>query len=194
MLNELLALVIPQALLLALLGFLSRQIYLHWLNKDLERFKDQLKAQQEAQIRETQHVLDKLKLEHQVRFSALHEKRFEKIEELHDDVRIVVDALLESLRTEAATRHGRILDASQKTKALYEKLKRFELFLPGAFVDALEKELGDVSLALSNLGAATADPARPSQPDLKNAVDKIAASLRTINGRLTAQARAILEG
>lgn len=193
MINDVLVLVVPQALLLALLGFLSRQIYLHWLNKDLERFKDQLKAQQEAQIRETQHALDKLKLEHQVRFSALHEKRFEKIEELHTDVRILVDALLESLRIDATTRHARILDASQKTNALYEKLKRFELFLPATFVEALETELGEVSLALSNLGTATADPTRPSQPELRNAVDKIAASLRTINGRLTAQARAILE-
>lgn len=193
MISEVLTLVVSQSILLAILGFIGRSIYLHWLTKDLERFKDQLRFQQETHLRQAQHSLDLLKLEHQVRFSTLYEKRFLKIEELHKDVRELVDALIESLKIDPATRRDRIVAASQKTYALHEKLKLFELFLPAGFVEEWGKELSEVSLSLSNLANATADPTRPHMPTLTQSVDKIAASLRKMNGQLTAKAREILE-
>lgn len=193
MITEVLTLVFTQTILLAVLGFIGRSIYLHWLSKDLERFKDQLRFQQETHLRQTQHSLDLLKLEHQVRFSALYEKRFLKIEELHKDVRELVDALIESLKIDPATRRDRIMDASQKTFALYEKLKLYELFLPATFVEEWGNELSEVSISISNLASATADPTNPHMQTLKQAIDRIAASLRKMNGQLTAKAREILE-
>lgn len=194
MVKEILTIVSAQAGILLILGFLSRAIYLHWLSKDLERFKDALKSAQEQQLRETQHALDKLKLEHQVRFSALHEKRFQKIEELHTEGRALGDALVNSLKVEPATRHERILDASRKTSLLFAKLKQHELFLPAAFVDEWEKELSAVSLALSDLAGATVNPITPDPAGLRAAVEKIAASIKKMNGQLTAKARELLEG
>jgi hypothetical protein len=190
---EVFTLVFSQATLLVILGFVGRSIYLHWLGKDLERFKDQLRFQQETHLRQSQHSLDLLKLEHQVRFSALYEKRFLKVEELHKDGRDLTEALLESLKTERATRLDRIAAASQKTFALHQKLKLFELFLPAAFFEEWDRELSEISLSLSFLANATADPTNPDMTMLKQSVDKIAASLRKMNGQLVAKAREILE-
>ena len=54
--------------LFAIVGFLTRSIILHFLNKDIEKHK---------------YNLERIALEHSVRFTKLHEKRAEVIEKLY---------------------------------------------------------------------------------------------------------------
>jgi hypothetical protein len=86
------------ALLLAILGFLARSLLQTWLTKDirafeanlkstaeseLERLKFQLKAKGDASIEELRSHLQQAALEHQVRFSRLHERRARLIEKVY---------------------------------------------------------------------------------------------------------------
>lgn len=191
--KDLLQVLVPQAVLLAVLGFLCRSIVRHWLTKDVARFKDQLHAEQEIQARQIQHALEIAKLEYQVRFTRLFEKRFEKIEELHADSRQLVDTLAESLRVEHSTQAERIMDARVRTLNLQRKLKLYEIFLPEAFVLEWEEELSRIYALLHRFASATSDPSSPHQPALRESVDGIAASIRRLNGELAERARSILE-
>jgi hypothetical protein len=191
--NEVLQLLIPHAVLLAVLGFLGRSIYTHWLNKDIERFKDQLRAAQESHARNLEHALEIARLEHQVRFSRLYEKRFSKIEELHTESRQLVSALADSLRVDAATSEERIHEAERSVLVLHQKLKLYEIFLPAAFVAEWDQELSNTYMAVVRLGSARADPHRPLQPALRESVDAIAATIRRLNSQLADRARSIIE-
>lgn len=191
--EDLLKLIVPHAILLAVIGFLCRSIISHWLSKDVDRFKERLHAEHEAEAAKMSHTLELAQLEHEIRFSRVYEKRFLKIEELHTDSRHLVDALAEALRVEAATRANRIVDAHASVLALQRELKLYEIFLPADFVAVWEEELSRIYSSLHDLASATSDPRNPRQPALRESVNEIAASLRALNGQLADRARRILE-
>lgn len=70
-------------ILLAVLGWLAKSFVSQLLTKDVEAFKSTLKAEAEAASQKLRHELEKASIEHQVRFSKLHEKRAEVIAELY---------------------------------------------------------------------------------------------------------------
>jgi len=53
------------------------------LTQETEAFKARLKADGDAEIEKLKHSLEKVAVEHQVRFSKLHEKRAEIIADLY---------------------------------------------------------------------------------------------------------------
>ena len=69
--------------LLAVLGWLSKSLVSQLLAKDIEGFKSTLKSEAEAASQKLRHDLEKATIEHQVKFSKLHEKRAEVIAELY---------------------------------------------------------------------------------------------------------------
>jgi len=71
------------AALLGGLWFLLRAFSSHVLAKDLERFKAELSSAATAEAERLKHDLQLGALEHQVRFSKLHERRAEVIAELY---------------------------------------------------------------------------------------------------------------
>jgi hypothetical protein len=191
--SELQQVFVIQTVLLAAVGFLCRSIINHWLSKDVERFQDRLRADQEAQLRQLQHSLDLARLEHQVRFSRLYDTRFLRIEELHRDSRALVDALADALRVDQKTQLDRIMSAHMRVHLFQNKLKLYEIFLPRDFVDEWDSELSKMWQSLHRLASATSDPTRLQQPQLRDSVDEIASSLRRLNGELADRARSILE-
>lgn len=78
------------AVLLALLGFLFRSIMKHLLSKDIEVFKTRLKADSDATLASMSHDLTIAAIEHEVRFSSLHQTRAEVIAEIY---RLLSEAL-----------------------------------------------------------------------------------------------------
>lgn len=73
--------------LLALLGYLGRTAIKHWLDKDLDVHKANLRL---AEVESTERLRSSLQLaahEHQVRFTRLHEKRAEVISKLYELLR-----------------------------------------------------------------------------------------------------------
>jgi hypothetical protein len=71
------------AVLLACLGFLAKSIINHYLSKDIEKYKEQLKANSELAQKELENSLKLIAIEHNIRFKSLHEKRAEVIAELY---------------------------------------------------------------------------------------------------------------
>lgn len=150
-------------------------------------------AAQESHAKSLAHDLEIARLEHQVRFSRLYEKRFLKLDELHADSQQVVSTLADSLRVDAATSERRISEAENSVLALHQKLKPSEIFLPALFVAEWDQELSNAYRAVVRLRSARADPHYPLQPALRDSVDAIAATIRRLNNQLADRARSIIE-
>ncbi len=97
-LNQVLLALGGNATLLIVLGFLSRSLLQTWLAKDLkkfesdlqhkgsselERLRQELKSQADVSIEQMRSRLQQVVIEHQIRFSRLHEKRAGVIEQLY---------------------------------------------------------------------------------------------------------------
>jgi hypothetical protein len=71
------------AVLLAVLGWLAKSFVQQLLSKDIEQFKTTLAAESAAATEHLKHELQLVTVEHQIRFSKLHEKRAEVIASLY---------------------------------------------------------------------------------------------------------------
>jgi len=69
--------------LLAVLGWLAKSLVEKLLAKDVEQFKASLASESAAAVEKLRHELQVAAVEHQVRFSKLHEKRASVIAELY---------------------------------------------------------------------------------------------------------------
>jgi len=69
--------------LLAVLGWLSKSLISQMLSKDIAGFKSSLKSESDAISQKLKHDFQITALEHQVKFSKLHEKRADVIAELY---------------------------------------------------------------------------------------------------------------
>jgi hypothetical protein len=191
--KALIELLLPHAVLITAVAFLCRSIIAHFLNKDVEKFKDQLKTLSEAELVGLRHGHEVARLEHQVRFSRLYEKRFEKIEELHTDSRNLVDALMDALRVDSKTQLDRIVSAHGSIYSFQRKLRLHEIFLPKDFVTLWNAELTKMFDSLTELINQRDDPRFNPITSRQNAAGEIAESLRRLNGELADHARKIIE-
>ena len=71
------------AVLLAVLGWLSKSFVNQLLTKDIEVFKSRLEMKSEAEIQKIKYHLEKSTIEHQQKISRLYEKRSEVIAETY---------------------------------------------------------------------------------------------------------------
>jgi hypothetical protein len=71
------------AVTVAAATFLTKSVINHLFTRDVEKFKAGLKADADIEIEKLKHSLEKIAVEHQVRFSKLHEKRAEVIADLY---------------------------------------------------------------------------------------------------------------
>ena len=71
------------AVLLAVLAWAAKSLTSQWLTKDIERFKISVKSDADAASERLKNELQMSALEHQVKFSKLHEKRADVIAELY---------------------------------------------------------------------------------------------------------------
>lgn len=82
--QQLLILFGGNAMLLAVLGYLCKSLLSQMLAKDIEKFKTELKADADVALERHKHTLQITALEHQVRFSKLHEKRAQVVADLYE--------------------------------------------------------------------------------------------------------------
>jgi 7-cyano-7-deazaguanine synthase in queuosine biosynthesis len=71
------------AVLFGAMAWLVRSVINHFLSKDLEKFKLNLQRESQQELMRLQSSLQLVELEHQIRFSKLHERRAEIIAELY---------------------------------------------------------------------------------------------------------------
>jgi hypothetical protein len=71
------------AVIVGAAAFLTKSLINQFLTRDIEKFKARLKADADMEIEKLKNSLQMVALEHQVRFSRLHEKRAEVIADLY---------------------------------------------------------------------------------------------------------------
>lgn len=71
------------AVVVSAFTFLTKSVINHLFTRDVEKFKARLKADADIEIEKLKHSLEKIAVEHQVRFSKLHTERAEVIAELY---------------------------------------------------------------------------------------------------------------
>jgi hypothetical protein len=157
--NEILIAFGGNAVLLGVLGVLARSLFQTWLAKDIKRFeadlkntadselerlKFELKAKGDASIEQLRSQLQQSTLEHQVRFSKLHERRASLIEKVYARL---VDARLEGKRfivTDAYnTDQKQQLEAMQRIRETMRKvailIDRHRIYFPEHICKLLQK-------------------------------------------------------
>jgi len=70
-----------------IVGFLSRNLVKHYLEKDRVEFKAQIEQTSAKSIEELKSQLSKLTIEHEIRFHLLHSKRVEIVAELYEYIK-----------------------------------------------------------------------------------------------------------
>ena len=128
--------------LLLVLGWLARSLGSQLLAKDLEKFKADLAAASSSTSERLKHDLQVTALEHQVRFSRLHERRAEVIAELYS---LLVEAQLASHRFVSTgdyagdpPKREKYATAMNKAADFYRYFDKNRIYLPEKLCDKLE--------------------------------------------------------
>ena len=140
------------ALLLAL-GWLARSLGSQFLAKDIEKFKAELTAVSAASIEGLEHEFQLAALEHQVRFSKLHERRAEVITELY---RLLVEtewAAKGFVSSLDAPQPEKYVTAMNKAAEFYWYFEKNRIYLPHPLCEQLEQFIRNMRNQVSGFGA-----------------------------------------
>jgi hypothetical protein len=75
--------IVTSSVAIGVVGLVARSIFTHGMDKDLERYKHELKSKSDLEIERVKNELKMAELEHSVRFSRLHERRADVIATLY---------------------------------------------------------------------------------------------------------------
>lgn len=141
---------------LGVLGFLGRSIAKQWLDRNLRRFEDNLKAAANERMAAMTHGLEIAKLEHQIRFSNLHERRAGVIAEVYQ-LLVKVHAA-SAIFTSPVSWNGQpsketqLRQARSDVHAFYVFFDQNKIWLPASVCDQIEKLVKDIHSAVETLG------------------------------------------
>jgi hypothetical protein len=130
------------AALLLVLGWLARSLGSQLLAKDIERFKAELSAASTVATERLKHDLQIAAVEHQVRFSRLHERRAEVVAETYA---LLVEAQWASQSFVSVMewageppKHEKYTLAMNKAAEFYRYFDKNRIYLPPALCEQLE--------------------------------------------------------
>lgn len=144
------------AALLAVLGLLGKSLLDKLILRDTKQFESDLKAKSDAAVEKLKNQLQLKTIEHQVRFSRLHEKRAAVIAELYGHL---VEALWEAesflspmeLSGEPDKRE-KLQKALNKLVELYRYFDKHRIYLPIDVCSALEELIKNVRSQVTKFG------------------------------------------
>jgi hypothetical protein len=150
------AAILGNAAVLAILGFLAKALLYQLLQRDSRRFEYELKAKTDSAIEQLKSDLQIRTIEHQVRFSRLHEKRATVIADLNG---LVVEALWEaesflSLMEWAGEPDKREKEhiAMSKLVELFRYFDKHRIYLPTELCSVVDKLISDVRTHVIRFG------------------------------------------
>lgn len=144
------------ALLLVVLGFLAKSLMSQLLAKDLERFKASLSQASCSAMEELKHQLNLTAHEHSVRFSRLHDRQAQVVEEVYarllnlEDASAVFSLVSDNMPADLVEPALRKAEAAQTDLRLH--LRRHEIYLPSSLSGILAAMLSQVDGLLDNCG------------------------------------------
>jgi len=141
------------AVLLVVLGFLARSLLSQYLAKDLKRFETELSQRTALAAEELKHRLDIAAHEHHVRFSKLHERQAQVIEDVYSRILDFEDAsaalTLASNSTPENLLEFALRRAEDAGRELAQYIRRHEIFIPEETSTELHALLDRVNALLS---------------------------------------------
>ena len=153
--NTLLAAFGGTAALLLLLGYLGRTAIKHWLDKDIDAHKANLKLAEVEATERMKSTLQLTTLEHQVRFTRLHEQRAEVIRRVYE---MLVELMWASGAATSVIRlnNGRtpqddMIEADKRRVDLYRYFTTNRIYLPVdacASLDALIEQTRQILISV----------------------------------------------
>jgi hypothetical protein len=167
------------AILIAALGFLAKSLISQWLTREIKRFEADLQRTSAAAAEEMKHRLSLVAHEHHVRFSRLHEKQAEVLEEAYSkllDFETASASLgLASNGTPEEFLESALRQAEDAGWELVHYIRRKEIYLPAETSAQLQKLIAQIISLLSScsfnlLGMKLASSGRQDLfPDVKDA-------------------------
>lgn len=167
---------LSQALWLAAVGWLIQSFISHRQSRDIEKFKSDLQAEANEKMEGLKSALQMQALEHQVRFSRLHEKRADIIAELFQ---LIVDLERSSRiyvfgggasKDEQQEREVDFSIVRQPIDRCYRFVEQNEIYLPARVLEALGKFMGVIRTHVGKLY--TFGNVDPSQSEIDREVRK----------------------
>ena len=144
------------AALLAVLGILAKSLLEKMITRDTKRFESDLKAKSDAAIEHLKNELQLRTIEHQVRFSRLHEKRASVIADLNGHL---AEVLWEAESFLSPMQWVGEPPQEEKHRAAMNKLAEFfrffdkhRIYLPSELCSSLEKLVLQVRSHVINFG------------------------------------------
>ena len=150
------AAVLGNAAVLAVLGFLAKALLGQLLQRDILSFQFELKAKADSAIEQLKSDLQIRTIEHQVRFARLHEKRANVITDLNG---LVVEALWEAESFLSPMQWAGEPDKREKERVAMSKLvelfryfDKHRIYLPTELCDVVDKLVTDVRMHVIRFG------------------------------------------
>lgn len=142
------------AIFAGLLAWLIRSALIQFLSKDIEAYKIELAAESAKELEQLKHHLQIITKEHEVRFSALHEKRAVCLSELYlllEEAFYRAELFDVFLRTSDFESLKAQAEEDFKTNSeLSRYFKKNKLYLSKATADQMEKLISVIDGAASN--------------------------------------------
>jgi hypothetical protein len=187
-----------QAILIAGIAWLTRSLVSHGMDRDLERYKDQLKANSDRELERLKNDLQMTALEHRVRFSRLHEERAAVIAQIYK-------LMLETNWLARAFIYGDNRDRS-KAKAAHDKafeliefFNLHRLYIPSsvcllldAFNDKMFHSLTAIKVFWTDVDNPTPQLMQQQNAEMRDASDALEKSLPDLKKFLETEFRALL--
>ncbi len=117
MLEEILSAVLASTASAGIVAFLSKSLLSQWLSKDLEVYKARLQRETNAELERIKAEVTRVNLEHQVRFTRLHEHRarvisgiFARLGRLHSTLLVWLQALTSGSADDLMPRYNDVVE------------------------------------------------------------------------------------
>lgn len=155
-LESIFAAILGNAALLAVLGWIGKEVFEKILERNTKIFEADLQAKADLTIEHIKNDLQMRSLEHQVRFTGLHERRGEVIAELNTHIVCALWAA-ESFLTpfefsgepDKKVKHQ---EAIQKLVDLFQYFDKNRIYLPRKLGEAVDKLVEDVRSHVIKVG------------------------------------------
>ena len=128
-------------ILLGIVAFLARSVIRAWLDKDVEKFKVELKSTSDTAIERMKADLQRAAFEHQVRFSKFHEKRAEVIAQMDKYLAETTWAIEDFVQpfVDEPSRKEKYDPAMNKIVECLRFLDQHKIYLPESLCNKLEE-------------------------------------------------------
>ncbi len=136
------------AVLLAAVAWLLKSALAAWIAKDAERFKASLKADADKEIESLKHSLQMIATEHQVRFSKMHERRAEFIEELYKKLTVLnlhgEQFVITSENNPTSYQAEKFAEMQEELREVFLFAEQHRIYLPETVCALVDKHLGQL--------------------------------------------------